>query len=105
VLFLTINPAQFLANYLEYTVVLVDSFRISSLGEGSVQGYHLQREALKPDRTSSSPPSKEQNIFAISSRCEERLRVFIQTNERTSTGDPDTFTLVGCWVVVAVSFT
>ena len=46
-LFLSINPAQFLANDLEYTVVLVDSFRISSLGEGSVQGYHLQREALQ----------------------------------------------------------
>jgi len=47
VLILSINPAQFLANDLEYTVVLVDSFRISSLREGSVQGYRLQREALQ----------------------------------------------------------
>jgi hypothetical protein len=38
VLFLTINPAQFLANDLEYTVVLVDSFRIFSQKECSVGG-------------------------------------------------------------------
>jgi len=54
-------------------VVLVDSFRISSLGEGSVQRYHLQREALQTSRTSSSPLSKEKNVFAMSSRDEEML--------------------------------
>jgi len=68
VLILSINPAQFLANDLEYTVVLVDSFRISSLGEGSVQRYHLQREALQTRQNHILGTLEGKNVFAILSR-------------------------------------